>query len=525
MARIILNMNKKFQDKIADIQQSKADENDESWKEHQFWYVKYKIQNDKEIIDNNSINQKKLCEFLYANGFRRYNINEVTIFIQIQNKIVKVVEVHHIQDFVFDWIDGLPYYLDEHELFSKDMLIEKLLKSIGTYFNEQKLYYLRSKEEIIWHKDTLNEKYFYFQNGYVTVTKDKINFNSYDDLPACIWNDQILPRDFQLTNKKLITPVEQFFYLVSNSDVNRFKDLKIITGYYLHNYFDYKLRSVLITDSTISEDDESNGRSGKTLWGKLISAMISGNGNNTENKSFVEINGKEFKPEEKDKYQSCSHNTQVVMINDLKKNFDVDHVYNDVTEGIMVKLLYKQVFRIYVKMILTTNKTIRITGDSSRDRFIEFEFSNYFNATHSPEKEFGHWFFRDWNKQQWLAFDTFMINCVKEFFANNKELNKPDMINLNVRKLREQTSLEFVEYMEQIWKPNHNEWYKFQVRYKLFTEMYPDYTKLKEKTFADWIKLFMKYSPIYKDFKKSDMHRRTAEGTEYRFIKVEYENI
>ena len=51
-------------------------------------------------------------------------------------------------------------------------------------------------------------------------------------------------------------------------------------------------------------------------------------------KTYVEMNGKNFDFTDKFRYQECGLDTKLVHINDARKNFDFELLFNDISEGI-----------------------------------------------------------------------------------------------------------------------------------------------------------------------------------------------
>jgi len=257
-------------------------------------------------------------------------------------------------------------------------------------------------------------------------------------------------------------------------------------GYLLHSHFLGKLKAVVFTDSKIS--DVPCGRTGKTLVGQALAFI----------KKYIELNGKDYDPTNKHKYQEVNLDTQIVHVNDLKKNFDFENLFNDITEGIVVDKKNIQPFKVKAKMIISTNKTIKIEGDSALDRAIEFEFSNHYNAKFSPEDEFHHWFFRDWNEAEWMNFFNFFLFCICSYLKNGVINAVP--VNLNRRKLRENTSQEFEEFMDcqvRVGEIKSGIEYNKKVLFDHFLLDSPEYAEVKsfkQSRFTEWLRVYAKYS-------------------------------
>lgn len=470
-----------------------------------FWTAKYVTEVTKEGAIKKptgfNIDRVKFLNLLFDLGFRRYDHAGAHIFVQIINhRIIRQVSKINIADAFFNYIKK-DYGTTElvQGLYVED-LINSIYGRLQALFNDEFLARLVDTDKPIdFNKDTNTKKYLYFKNGFVEVSKSGFKFLDYENLQGYIWETELLNRNFKPADAKE-SYFEKFLNCICKKDKDRLKSLQTIIGYNLHDYAQKKLRATVLTDSKISNDDEPNGRTGKTLFCKALGQIISPDCENTANTTWVEINGKDFDPRNKNKYQVASIDTKMIVLNDVRRGFDIEVLFNDITEGLTVERKNQHPFKIRPRLIITTNKTIKIEGESGKDRFIEFEFSDYFSKARSPEDEFKHWFFRDWNQDEFNSFDCFMILCTQLYLYYG--LIEAKGINLLERKLREQTSPEFIEWIdlplvqaainrscnlgEQISK---NEWFAD------FTGTYPDYAnKLKQATFSRWIKTYCQYS-------------------------------
>lgn len=480
----------------------------------QFWDVKYNDENT--LVKDIKINQLRLNRYLSQNGYKRFAIEQNYFFVFVQNNVCEMVTEVEIKDFVFSDIRKLDVLIDDAKLCHRDLLENKLLTGISSYFNKEKLYQLKPLPADNFNKDTNDTKFIYYANCFASITKNGILINKYQDLTKCIWKDEILQRDFYIGNYNHQNDTEQFFrFITGRRDIfepnkfnalnDRFEALKKITGYLLHNFFEYKLKAILLTDSTISEDDEANGRTGKTLFCKIISHTLSNNPNDPAAKTFVELNGKDFDPLNDKKYQSLSIETKLMHLNDVKRYFDADVLFNDITDGITVNKKFRDPFTILLKIIVSTNKTIKLNGESCKDRFLEFQFGDWFNSSYSPEKQFGKWLFRDWAQEDWRQYDLFMQQCSLAWMRE-QVLKDPQQINLSQRKLIDNTSTDFVDFMTEL-NPIGNE-YSTSDLFDNFCTAYPDYAdlvkrnKFNNQRFKKWLINWCNFNPGYKEYKK-----------------------
>lgn len=484
----------------------------EEVKEYIFYTPIYEYKDYSAIaVKDVKVNYTIWTELLFSMGYRRFDMGtKGFIFVKIENQILKEITITQIQDEFMKYLKTSLEIKCELEHFVEDLragIIEKFYKSIGNYFNDKRLALLTHEEPFIFNKDTATESYVYYKNGYVKVTKDGWDLLHYSTLKGCIWETQILERNF--TFKKLENENSKFDSVFSkfmgkiSGNVSRFDALCSIVGYNLHIFFETKLKATILTDSSLSE--EAEGRTGKTLLCKGFGYI----------RRYVEVNGKDFDPTDKYRYSKCSFDTQIVHNNDVRRNFDFEVLYNDITEGIQVDKKNQQPFYQFVKYILSSNKTIKMDGASSRDRSIEFELAEHYNDKYQPRDEFGHWFFTDWDPEEWRRFDNFMMYCLNYYLQNG--LIKPKEINLRKRKLIDQTCSEFIEFIN-AKEIIPGEQYSRDQWYKEFLESYPDLqsgrVKMLLKTFTNYLKIFSESSDVFRKLEK-DKDLKRSNNTNY----------
>ncbi len=505
-----------------------------------FFYPKLDKDGNYKGVEIDAVN---LLELLYLLGIR-YELKEgIGYFILLHsNKIASIITESEIIQLFYSFLDTYDPK-NVHDKVSIKDLRNKCVNSIDKLFTKNKLVYIgRQKESTLFNEDTAEYKYIYYQNTAVEISQKGIRIVPYSKIEKYVWQSHILQRDYSINNDTTISQMEQFCERLSRKTVQkkdaktlpdgsdftqitqvletcseRMECLKIALGYLLHSYTHGKLKAVVLTDSQLSESTESNGRTGKTLLAKALSCMLAAD------PLCVEIGGKSFDANDSKRYQQVRNDTQLVVINDLKVNFDTNVLYNDITDGIKVDQKYKSVFVVFAKMLLTTNKTLRIEGESSMDRFFEYDISNYFNSRHSPKDEFGQWFFTDWNTNEWLRFDSFMQDCVLAFFRNKKELKALPFSNLKSRKIYDSTSVEFVEFCDDFIEPN--KWYNKPELVNQFLELHPDYQKKRfftNEKFWLWLRLYTKYHEDYEEYKPKDarMNRRTNSSYHCQFLPI-----
>jgi len=281
----------------------------------------------------------------------------------------------------------------------------------------------------------------YFKNGFVIAKKgEQLHSNPYTNLDKPIWKSRIIEREFvNIPIKRKKAEYEQFLWNTVRGDEDRFLAMCSSIGYLLHGYKDKSTtKAIIAVDERIS--DEPNGRSGKSLFGDGISRM----------RNSVRIDGKNFEFKPSFTFQQIDISSEIVEFNDVEKNFKFEKLFSVITDDMAIEYKGKTPIKIPFsdspKILISTNYTIAGSGGSYEDRMFELEFSDYYNKSFSPRDEFGHNLFDDWDDEEWNRFDNFMLECLMLYL--DEGLIPYKKVNLDTRKLIDETSAEFLEFME-----------------------------------------------------------------------------
>ena len=439
-----------------------------------------------------------LVQLLKQLGFARMDVDKKSFIVRIIDNVVEECSPKDVIDTFEEYIKQFPENLEDGVM--RDQLLAKMYGSLGTFFSEHLLNRMKTDEPIKFNEDTRDAAFFYYKNGLVRVDANGAKLLPYSEMKGKIWKGQILERDFTplRPNQFHNFAWTQFCSNIANNyldkktnrhkDPERFLSFQTVVGYLLHAYFEGKLKSPIFTDSRISE--EASGRTGKTLLFKAMQKMKNAN---QYSRTAVDVNGKDFDPMDRFKWQDLALDTSLVCLNDVRQRFNFEALFNDITEGVKCQRKNESPFIVKAKLLLTTNRTIRIHGSSAKDRCLEFEMADYYSADFSPEKEFSHWFFRDWNEADWLKFDNFMLQCVSKYLKHG--IIKPEAINLLTRKLYEETSQEFINWITDR-NIEHKKRYDKKEWFEMFMRDYKDqFSKLTPRTFTAWLKRYAEYQP------------------------------
>ena len=307
-----------------------------------------------------------------------------------------------------------------------------------SYFSREYLSMLDTTS-VKYKRDTRNESFLYYKNYAVRTTKDTIDLLEYNEIDDLIWGNQVIDRDIEI-NDESEGVFKTFIWRLSGEDKDRYFTLKSVIGYLLHSYQnDSKPKAIIFNDEMVS-DDVPNGGSGKGLIHKAIGHI----------KNIVVEDGKRFDPKGQFAYQKVNKDTQIFLMDDVSRNFSFESLFSIVTEGMTVEKKGKDAFTIPFiespKLSITTNYTVKGEGASFLRRVFEVEVANHFNDRHTPEDEFNHQFFSEWDEDEWQKFDNYMIRCIQYYLKNG--LVESNKVNLAFRKLKNNVGNEFMEFME-----------------------------------------------------------------------------
>ena len=412
--------------------------------------------------------------FLNQLGFRLSFNGKDYLLVRVRNNIVEEVSTVEIKDAVKGYLQETQDKFDEGV--KAEDLLELVINQSPTLFCRGNLEYLEQIEEE-FKQDTRTESFIYFKNCFVRVTSEEYSVHNYEELDKPIWKNQILEREFYESGGDC--DFQTFIFRISGNDSGRYDSFRSVIGYLLHGYKDPALaKAIIFMDEKL--DDGSNGGCGKSLLGNAISKI----------RKSLRLGGKNFFFE-RFAFQSYEPGTGIIEFNDLSRSFKFENLFTAITDNIIIEKKNKDEliipFEHSPKILLSTNYTIKGVDESTLRRQFVLEFSDYFSIRYSPEDEFGHRFFDDWCNNEWCRFYSFMIGCLQ--FYLHKGLLEYERKNLEVKKLIESTSEEFLEFVEDLAKDT---WHDKRETYRNFLENYPDFNnnKMEQKKFTSWLKIF-----------------------------------
>jgi len=417
------------------------------------------------------INPIKYKLFLERNGFKKYfqsDAQKATWIYITSNKVIET-STEKIKDFVLNYllerseIDVWNYCASFQNLFSEGYL--SMIDSI----------------DLMMLKDTKFKSFIAFENGILEVTKDSIKLVDYIDVDGYVWKSQIIQRDF-ITSDDF---QNEYAIFINNISSNEPIAIECVIGYLLSTYKNkMNNKAIILNDEVISENPE--GGTGKGLFVQGLKQI----------RKVSILDGKSFDDKKSFPYQTVSPETQILVFDDVKKNFDFESKFSLVTEGMTLERKNKDAIKLKVeespKMILSTNYAIKGEGNSHDRRRHEIEFAQFYGKALTPYDEFNRQLFDDWDDLDFQRFDNYMVNCLQSYLKMG--LIPQNAKNIKMRKFIAETSMEFLEWVKDKDNAPVNDRLEKSMYFNNFTTEYQDYKKwLTNKKFNIWIQKYCNF--------------------------------
>lgn len=445
------------------ISEDVYDEIKEAEDHDDFWTI-----TDKEKV---VINPMRYKIFLERNGFKKYfpSDTQKPTWLYIQSNKVVETSIEKIKDFVLDYlvkrnkVDVWNYCASYQMLFSENYLL--MLESI----------------ELMMLKDNKYTSYIAFENGILEVTKNSIKLIDYIDVDGYVWQSQIIPREW----KPLEDFENEYKVFINNISNNEPTSLECVIGYLLSTYKNkMNNKAIILNDEVISDNPE--GGTGKGLFVQGIKQI----------RRISILDGKTFDDKKSFPYQTVSPETQVLVFDDVVKNFNFENKFSLVTEGMTLERKNKDAIKLKVedspKMVISTNYAIKGEGNSHDRRRFEIEIAQYYGKRMTPYDEFGKQLFDDWEMDEFQKFDNYMVYCLQSFLKNG--LVPQNAKNIKMRKLIAESCMEFFEFIKEVENVRLNERLDKQVIFDSFTNEYKDFQRfLTRKKFNIWVQKYCSF--------------------------------
>lgn len=402
-----------------------ANQNLATKKEHLISYNEHGLFWDKEgkVI---LVNYPDLIIWLTENGYYKYG-NEL---VKVTDNIVRIIKVEDLKATFLEMIEP-----EVKKLFYEK--VKTIFDPKGGLMADIK--WLEPK----FIKDTKTQTWLFFKNTAVCIHPKAIDLIEYSSLDGYIWESSVVNRDFSIASFAG-SDAEQFVTILGGQD---YDILCRILGYNLSRYKDptFMPATVLNEDIDAADEGQSNGRSGKGLLTQFISKF----------RKTLPFDGKSFNSEKTHKFQNLTIDTDIISIQDVKRNFPFDDLFSLITDGATAEPKNKPEilipFEDSPKYIIQSNYIVGGSDGSSLDRKLVFSVVKYFSHAKRPIDVFHRQFFTEWDAIEWLRFDNFMAYCAQLFLTDigHKQIRQ-ETVNNKERQIKSDTNPSFVDMMDSI---------------------------------------------------------------------------
>ncbi len=254
---------------------------------------------------------------------------------------------------------------------------------------------------------------------------------------------------------------------------------KIFTmGYMLHHYKSpSRAWAPMAMDNKIGEDDECNGRSGKSFFFKVLSLLM----------KTVKLSGRNPKlMDNPHVFDQVTQHTQMLLVDDCDRYLNTGLFYDNITSDMTVNPKNNQSFTIPFeespKIAFTTNYVPADFDPSSEARLLYMVFSDYYHQktedndyleSRSIRDDFGKDLFsKTYSEEEWNQDLNFILQCVKFYLSVCDEPIKllPPMRNIVFRKLKQDIGTNFEDWAQVYFSPDNVHLDCFVPRTKVFDD-------------------------------------------------------
>jgi len=477
--------------------------------------LKFKYNRDAKEYLANSLHLDGIRTILHDAGFAKRCVgNNNYIYIKKEGCIIEETTPKIMQDYVLSLLTELNFtFQNIPYTIPINTVRETFLKTMHLVFNGTWADCLNENRDPIL-KDTETEMFFCFKNKFVTVTRENIKDEDWNDKSGfVVWQSQIIQHDFTFIKEYYSGVWYQFLNNVCNKDAGRLKTMFSAIGYLMHHYFkESEGQAVVLYDEAITDLRKPQGGSGKGLIVNGIKQL----------RNTSKVDGKHFCNDDKFKFEQVEPSTQLIWIDDTKPDFDFTLLFSNLTDGWTIERKYKSKFTIKAsdspKTVICSNSTLKGEGSSNIRRRFEIELSDFYSKqiTSSEikpiEQTHGCIFFsKQWDLNEWNMFFSVMVEAASLFL--NTGLVPHKGINIALNRFKQNVGFDFAEWIETSGIVP-NVWYITKDFYNIFTQIYYGDSPQKIST-----KRFTEHLKAYAEYKQLKFERKESNGST-RFILI-----
>lgn len=489
--------------------------------DEQFWEEMHKTDrsgNDRVDIEFRYVPCRR---FLQNRGFGRFRRLDGSFqFIHLTPPTVRTIDASEARDYLFEFVEAN----------CSERINEMISKGVSQYVGPDKLSLLKFID-VNFLKPSREQQYFYFKNSCWLISANEVKTMGYENVTHHIWKEQMIGFNYNYIGRPMIeftnedgiysytmtpegknTHFLRFLENASNFSWRKEQAIAagedvVITdeeksenamhllskmcamGFLMMEVKDASVaRAVIGMDGKQSDVGDSNGRSGKSLLGEGIRAVIpadyiSGKNPNIFQDQFI--------------WNGIQENTRLEFIDDIRQSFDFEFLFPNITGDWVVN--YKGGRRITFpfsqscKIYIATNHAIKGSGSSFTDRQWLLAFSDFYSDKHKPTDDFGCMFFTEWDYEQWNLYWNMLATCVQLYLKWGVVQASGE--RLEQRKLRQEITESYIMWADEYFggenNPHRNSRISRKTLQDLFYESDPNQRRFVTPT--EFKKKFIKY--------------------------------
>jgi len=390
----------------------------------------------------------------------------------------------------------LTQWMQEHDL--PEAIIDKTLRS-----KDLTMHLMANLPPVVLNMQTATEhsQLFFFENCAVEVTPEAIRPVQYRDLAAQgvhVWAEHILPHTYAKAQAAFTwqfdedgachlhlegEPCDCLRFLRNASRLHWRKELEeglpltaeeqreeelslqnklFALGYLLHQHKqESQAWAVLLLDGKVGEQEECNGRSGKSLYGRVAGHFA----------PMLCIDGKRVGLTESQFFLAgLKDDTRIIFIDECRRQFDFPFLLGKITEGLTVEKKgvdpYTLPFDVAPKWMLGTNHVLRDMDSSTQARLLPVVFSDYYHQRTTQSSEYredrsvrddlGHDLMTS-DYQGWAADIPFVLLCEQFYLSvmarGDGRRILPPMDSIERRRQRANLGKSFEQWAQDYFQP------------------------------------------------------------------------
>lgn len=343
--------------------------------------------------------------------------------------------------------------------------IEVINKGYSRYVMEQdilnEIIFRQTRAEIDTSKLKIEEPFFKIKkdenaNWQLEIKRKDCDFMNYL-INSCrvYWKEELLKYkpsqyDDYLNDNKFILNKETLSEDQIYEQELHFINKVFCYGYMLHRYKDpAKAWCLYIMDNEVVDDNESHGRTGKSIFSSLALRLFM-------NSKYLGARKKGLLDSEF-LYDGITEQTDYVLFDDADKRFQFQQLFTDITGDLNVnpknQNAYLIPFYLSPKFCISTNYAPFGLDSSTKGRVLFMSFANWYHGEiegfkeRNPMHDFENRFFTEWDMNQWNLFLNFSMQCLQFYLSVNEKIGAPEG-NIRKRNLIAEIGVVFLEWAE-----------------------------------------------------------------------------